>query len=129
MAKRRFGQRKNAKPKSESEAKVEFRMVPISRDDGNALPPVYANNILIQADQSVFTLFFYRVNPPLIGDEDKPLTSGESAAFVPANCVARIVLPAHIMASTITALQSSFQKNTAAVTALQQAMPDAQPIA
>jgi len=119
MAKRKPAQRKNAT------SAVKIRQVPIKYKSPDALTPIYANNLLVQPDQSTFILLFYRAVVPLITDEEADRKNFRPPEHVDAECVARIVVPAHMMPPLIAALGASFQKNNAVLAQLQAAISSA----
>jgi hypothetical protein len=122
VAKNRRSSRNGSKPKP----KVEIRNFPINHKPPDAVAQVYANNVLVQSDQSVFNLLFYQVKQPLITDEHTKRSDFKRPDHVDADCVSQILIPAHIMPSLITALGEAFQKNVAAQTAIQAALSNAE---
>jgi hypothetical protein len=121
VAKNRRSSRNGSKPKP----KVEIRNFPINHKPPDAVANVYANNVLVQSDQSVFNLLFYQVKQPLITDEHTKRSDFKRPDHVDADCVAQVLIPAHIIPSLIVALGSSFQKNVDVKTALEAASANA----
>ncbi len=91
-----------------------FKALDIRRNFPPDQKAIYANNFVVQHEQSVFSLLFFEVVPPLLLEEGEELKKKiESMTHIDANCVARIIMPASIMPQVMEALQENFQKHKA----------------
>jgi hypothetical protein len=67
----------------------------------------YANHVVVRSDPSIFQFFFYDAEPTLSTD-DPPMEASEIE--VNAKCVARIVLPSHVLPGLLNALQVNYER-------------------
>ena len=75
---------------------------------------IFANNLIVQHDDSSFYLSFFQVFPPvLMGSPDEIRQKAASLENVAANCVARIVVPANQMRAFSAALADNLRKHEA----------------
>ena len=78
-------------------------------------PSVFANQMIVQADENDFHLSFFEIVPPLIvGDEAEQRKQAESLGGVTARCVVRVVINADRMQKFVDAMQGSLEKHKAA---------------
>jgi hypothetical protein len=85
--------------------------VPIRHEIPDDLPSHFCNHFVVQHDDSVFRLMFFEMQPPLlIGDEEARRAEVGKLVHVTARCVARIIVPADLMPSVLTALSSNIEK-------------------
>lgn len=79
---------------------------------GNAAPSLFANQMIVQADETDFFLSFYEIVPPIaMGDEEEQKKQLQSMSAVQARCVARIVINADRMEKFAEAIQSTVTRH------------------
>jgi hypothetical protein len=88
-----------------SEAKqFTLKQLPIKRHISPSMVGVFANNVVIRGDVTNFHLFFFDAQPPLGMEVEAGAKGPDEIEVVDAHCVARVVIPPHIMPSLIQAL-------------------------
>ena len=69
----------------------------------------FSNNIVIQHSESEFILSFFETRPPLLIGEES-IEKLKNVKSIPAECVARIVIPVGRMPGMVEAIQTNFEK-------------------
>ncbi|MBI1900030.1 MAG: DUF3467 domain-containing protein [Planctomycetia bacterium] len=110
-----------AKKSSDSNGKngkgrrVEKR-VPIAFRVADAPKLAFANHLIVQHDPSCFYLWFFEALPPmLLGSEEEVAKQLESIETIPAQCAARVVIPANKMQSFVDVLTGNLTKYKASI--------------
>jgi len=87
------------------EGKQSFKLLKMEYSFPESQQGIFANNLIVQHDDSSFYLSFFQVFPPVImGSPDEMRQKASSLESVTADCVARIVIPATQMEAFSNAL-------------------------
>ncbi len=71
----------------------------------------YANNILVQAGQLEFNIFFFEMQQPLLsGSPEENKAKLEEMKSIPAHCVSKVVLSPELIPGLVNALQTEYEK-------------------
>ncbi len=71
----------------------------------------YANNILIQAGQFEFNVFFFEMQQPILsGSPEENKAKLEAMGSIQARCVSKVVLSPELIPGLIDALQTEYVK-------------------
>lgn len=75
----------------------------------------YSNNVTVQGDGSVYLINFFHVQAPMVvGSKEEQAKIIDQLHTIDAKCVSKVIIPEHLMAGLIEALQSNHQKKTEA---------------
>jgi hypothetical protein len=102
---------------------IHHAAVPIKHDVSN-VQTIFANHFAVQFEASFFRLLFFELQPPLIFTNQTDAQDAiDKVQSVEAKCVARVVIPPHLMQKVIEALVTTVQQSTdmASMTTVQDA--------
>ena len=81
---------------------------------GSPAPSIFANQMVVQADENDFYLSFFEIVPPLLlGDEADQRKQLEEIGGVQARCVARIVISSQKIETFAEAIMQTAMKHRA----------------
>jgi len=125
VSKKKVTTKKTAAAKSKTTKKKKERKLvviqkPIKRHVSPDLNAVFANHVMIRNEQTMFQLFFFDAQMPLVLDEDSEEVKkdAEERTHVDAHCVSRVAIPINIMPGLIKALQTNFDRQQEVATAM-----------
>jgi|LSQX01.2.fsa_nt_gb hypothetical protein len=85
--------------------------IPINWSSERDVAPRFANQVMINHTDDIFTLMFFDLQPPVfLGSEDEIATQLNNLADIKPVCVAKIYLPPSVIPSLISAIQQNLSK-------------------
>lgn len=83
--------------------------IPIDWHFPEGLITRYANNVIVQHTDEEFIISFFEILPPvLLGSREEVKEKFEEIKKIPANCVARIIVPANAMSVFVSAITDNW---------------------
>lgn len=111
--------------KAVSDAKqFTVKQLPIKRHVSPSMVGVFANNVVVRGDAANFHLFFFDAQPPIGIEVEQGSGKPEDLIEVEAHCVARVVIPPHIMPSLVQALVGNIEKQKEVAATMAAALKD-----